>query len=556
MTIGYRAGNEIPDMTAEIARTIFPEGNRYMELRDRLGEIYDDEEFAHLFSWKGEVGIPPGQVALVCVLQYMENLSDGQAVEAVRVRIDWKYLLGLELTDKGFDASVLSTFRERLVTGRAEAHILDKIVSLCNEQSLLRKRGRQRTDASHILGAVRDLNRLELVGESLRQALELLARAVPDWISQIAEPEWFQRYARRSEEYRLPEGRQARQNWAINTGQDGYRLLSALYAADDLRGLRQNPAIEALRQVWIQQYTRQDGETVWREAGNLPPGVLMINSPYDIEARYAEKREMHWKGFKGHVTESCEPDLPHLIVHVHTTPATTPDCEVVDTIHQALAAKDCLPSTHVVDAGYIDIENVLASQRDHQVTLIGPMRPDSSWQAHAPAAFDRSSFAIDWEAQTATCPQGHQSRTWSESQTATGRQRITVRFARSDCLECPCRSQCTSSVAGARGLSLLPREESIALSQGRSDQLSPNFAQQYNLRAGIEGTLSLATGPYDLRHARYIGLLKTHLQSVLTAAAINLSRLAAWFQAEDLSLPLDIRRRSTRTSRFAALAPA
>ena len=96
------------------------------------------------------------------LLQFAENLSDRRAADAVRSRIDWKYLLGLELTDPGFDASVLSEFRGRLVAGGLEEHLLDTLLALCREHKLLSARGRQRTDSTHVLGAVRSLNRLAL----------------------------------------------------------------------------------------------------------------------------------------------------------------------------------------------------------------------------------------------------------------------------------------------------------------------------------------------------------------------------------------------------------
>jgi transposase len=106
-------------------------------------------------------------------MQFAEGLSDRQAADAVRARIDWKYALGLELTDVGFDGSVFSEFRTRLVAGGAEQVLFETMVTCLQEKGLLKKRGQMRTDSTHILAAVRVLNRLECVGETLRQALNM-----------------------------------------------------------------------------------------------------------------------------------------------------------------------------------------------------------------------------------------------------------------------------------------------------------------------------------------------------------------------------------------------
>ncbi len=153
---------EVPPSTAAVARAAFPRGNPYLRLRDALGTVFSDAQFAPLFPSRGQPAETPWRLALVTVLQFAENLSDRRAAEAVRGRIDWKYLLGLELTDPGFDASVLSEFRSRLVTGGAEALLLDTLLALCREHKLLVAGGRQRTDSTHVLGAVRALNRLAL----------------------------------------------------------------------------------------------------------------------------------------------------------------------------------------------------------------------------------------------------------------------------------------------------------------------------------------------------------------------------------------------------------
>ena len=179
---------EIPDETNRVAKAAFPKGNIYMRMRDELGPFYQDEEFLSLFPHRGQPAYSPWRLALVCVMQYVENLSDRQAADAVRARIDWKYALSLELTDPGFDYSILSEFRQRLLDGGLEQHLLDMMLTRFNESDLLKTRGKQRTDSTHVLASIRVLNRLENVGETLRVALNSLAAAAPEWLVEVAHP--------------------------------------------------------------------------------------------------------------------------------------------------------------------------------------------------------------------------------------------------------------------------------------------------------------------------------------------------------------------------------
>jgi len=536
----------IPADTARVAHAAFPKGNVYLKLRDELGCVYSDSQWAGLFADRGRPAEAPGRLALVTVFQFMEGLSDRQAADAVRGRIDWKYALALELTDAGFDFSILCDFRARLIEGEAEQQLLDSLLVRFKERGWLRARGRQRTDSTHVLAAVRALNRLECVGETLRHALNCLAEVAPEWVQAHVPAAWYDRYAARFEQYRLPKTEPERHALALTIGADGAQLLTAVYAPDAPSELRQ-PAVDILRQVWIQHYYWQDGQLEWREEGNLPPGERLIQSPYDPDARYSRKRETEWKGYKVHLTETCDDDQPHLITHVETTPATTPDSAMPDTIHTALADKDLLPREHVLDAGYVDAGQIVTSQDRHGVEMVGPVLADTSWQARAHTGFEVACFTLDWEHRTATCPQGRVSRTWAEQHDAYDNPIIYIRFARVECLACPSRAHCTRGPDNPRTLKVRQRAEHEALQRARQYQTTPDFKQRYAARAGIEGTLSQGTRALELRQARYIGLMKTHLQHVITAAAINLKRIADWLR--------EMPRAATRTSAFAALAP-
>src|SRR5947207_640214 len=222
MSLHPQALPPIPEETARVARAAYPKGNVYMQLRDELGTIYQDEAFTHLFPNCGQPAEAPGRLLLVCLVQFAEGLSDQQAAEAVRGRLDLKYLLSLDLTDPGFDASVLCEFRQRLLEGKADQLILQPLLDLALARGWLKARGKQRTDSTHVFGAIRTLHRLETVGETMRATLNVLATVAPEWLRTQATPEWVDRYEKRFEGYRLPKGKAERQQYAEVIGADGF----------------------------------------------------------------------------------------------------------------------------------------------------------------------------------------------------------------------------------------------------------------------------------------------------------------------------------------------
>jgi transposase len=287
MSLHPHAPYPIPEETQRVARAAFPRGNLYMQVADHLGPLYHDAQFTALFPRRGQPAEAPARLALVTVLQFAEGFSDRQAADAVRSRIDWKYVLGLDLTDPGFDHTVLSEFRARLVTGAAEHLLLDTLLTLAQTQGLLKARGRQRTDSTHVLAAIRVLNRLERVGETLRAALNSLAVVAPAWVQALAPPEWYERYAHRVENYQMPKTDTARKALATVIGADGQVLLQAIDAAREQPWLQEIPTVQLLRRVWAEQYVEVEGTLRWREVKDMPSPAELIASPYDSEARYS-----------------------------------------------------------------------------------------------------------------------------------------------------------------------------------------------------------------------------------------------------------------------------
>ncbi len=540
--------SEVPAETARVSRAAFPKGTLVTRLRDEFSALYQDEDFRRFYPTRGQPGLAPWRLALVTVFQFLEQLSDRQAADAVRSRIDWKYALGLELTDPGFHFSVLTEFRARLVAGGAEHLLLDTMLERFKTRGLVKARGKQRTDSTHVLGAVHDLHLLELVAETLRAALDDLAAAVPDWLRGVAQPAWFERYGRRVEDYRLPKRREEREALALEVGMDGFCLLGALDAQDAPAEARAVPMVQTLRDVWRVHYARDDdGRPRWRTAAELPPVGERLQSPYDPEMHYSTKRQMEWSGYKVHVTETCDEDAAHLVTHVKACPAMEQDMTSTAEIHERLAAKGLLPAEHFVDSAYVNASLLVSSQRDHGVSLEGPVRGVANQFARG-QGFGQRDFAIDWEHERVTCPRGKTSVTWRAGRADADAPRIQAIFSRTDCGACADRMLCTPSKDARRSIYFHQRPEYEALNTARARMGDPGWKRRYRVRAGVESTLSQSVRAFGMRRSRYIGLAKTGLQQVCTAAAMNVSRIVNWLDGRP--------RARTRVTRFAALAQA
>lgn len=527
----------IPEETARVARAVFPRGNILMQLRDTLGSVYSDEAFADLFPTHGQPAEAPWRLALITVFQFMEHLTDRQAADAVRSRLDWKYALSLELTDPGFDHTVLSEFRSRLLGGKAEQRLLDLLLERCQAEGWLRTRSRQRTDSTHVLAKIRALNRVLCVGQTMVYVLNVLSEVAPEWVRAYVPPEWVERYGERLEHEHLPQGEDERKQYANQVGNDGWLLLNQLDVASTADWMKTLPAVMTLRAIWAQQFEPQDQGGQWRAEPSLPAGQV-INSPYDVDARYAKKRSTVWVGYKVHFSQTCQDDAPQLITYVETTLAGVNDEKALPAIHAGLAEKNLLPDQHLVDAGYIEAANLLQSQQHYEVDLLGPVRHNYWWQADT--EYDVTHFSIDWEAHTVTCPHGQISSSWTPAHDGKDHPVIKVKFAQSDCKVCPGRPSCTGQTR--RTLTLQPPDRMQALLAARKRESTEDFKEAYRHRAGIEGTHSQGTRTMGLRRSRYIGLRKTHLGHIAIATAINLTQLMGWLRGEPSA--------QTRTSRF------
>ncbi|MCG7207358.1 transposase [Streptomyces arenae] len=380
MAMGSGPGGLIPPWTVRMARASNPHGTAAMWVRDRLDGLFTDKDFACWYPVDGRRGLSPAQLALVSALQYAENLTDRQAAEAVRCRLDWKYCLGLELDDAGFDHSVLSEFRGRMADGDRADQLLAVMVDRLVTAGLLKRRGRLRTDSAHVLAAVRRLNRGELVAETLRCALEELAVPAEEWLAGFITPQWADRYGRPVRYDRLPRGREAMIAYVLQVGADGMHILQAIHRDDAPPRLRNLPAVQVLRQVWVQQYWHDaEGQLRWRgpkstrdrasrrkteqrntgktsadgrpdpATARVPWSSLEIVTPHDPEVRYSQKitaaGQRDWIGYRDHQTETCDDTGPNVIVQVVTQPATEQDIDALERIYQGVTTQGFRPSS-------------------------------------------------------------------------------------------------------------------------------------------------------------------------------------------------------------------
>jgi hypothetical protein len=257
------------------------------------------------------------------------------------------------------------------------------------------------------------------------------------------------------------------------------------------------------------------------------------------------KRKTRWTGYKVHLTETYDADRPNLIPNVETTTAAVADDAVTGQMHAHLAERQLLPGKHTADTGFVNSELFVSSRKTYGIDLIGPTRGDNHWQAKAGAGFAARDFTIDWEHQTATCPQGKTSLRWTPAIDKSKNHVIKIKFSKADCQNCPLAAHCPRSTPPRRTITVRPQAQHEALLAGRQRQQTEAFSAEYARRAGVEGTIAQGGRSHEMRRSRYFGLPKTHLQHLMIAAAMNVVRMLRWLAGEPKA--------ATQVSAFARL---
>jgi len=518
MSFKPKPPRSMPKELAELGSKLLAPSNPYRMVGERLYEQYEEADFADWYCAEGKPALSPVLLGFVTAFQYMENLSDREAADAVRVRLDWKYALHLSLDYPGFNFSVLSEFRERVIAHESEARMFDRLLEQLQGLGLIKQRGRQRTDSLAVLTKVRDLNRLELVCETLRLALHALLEVEPSWTRSSVPHTWEERYGERCVAARLREDQ--RQTLEQEVGRDGQWLLNRLQAETTPAVLRDLPEVQVLKSVWSQQFEVVEGKIVYPAAGPYD-GASQIQTPHDPEARYSKKRNQGWVGDKLQVTGTDDEGYPHLITDIAITSSVKADATELKEIQARLDARDVLPREQLVDAAYVSGPNLKHSQ-SLEVDLIGPVPGGQSPQGRKPDGITHEQFCVDREANVAICPAGQISRKGSQHDSG-GTQ---FRFQRTVCAACPLQARRCNGPNG-RTITISPDHKILSAARARQDTEAFKILYRQH-RGGIEGCLSALARGHGVRVKRYIGQSKGHLQALFTGVAFNLRRAASW----------------------------
>jgi transposase len=489
----------------------------YKLVGDELFDQFPEADFRDLYSEEGKPAISPVILGFVTIFQYLEKYPDRQAAEAMRMRMDWKYALHLPLDYEGFDFSVLSEFRDRLLQHQAEGRIFDRLVAVFLAKGLIKKQGKQRTDSIAMLTKVRRLSRLELVVESLRLAVGAVLQAEREWGERVIPPSWEERYGER-----FVMQRHSREEWERydrEIGSDGEWFLARVNSEGAPAELKRLPEVQVLQTVWTQQFREEAGKVVYQK-GMSYDGHTQIQTPHDPQARYSKKRTQEWVGGKVQATETDDEGYPHLITDIAGTCSSQTDYEALAVIQARLQKRQCLPAQQYVDSGYMSGPNLEHSQ-NQGIDLIGPTPPVVSKQSKLPNGITTEQFIIDLPKGQATCPAGH-----SADPDYSWKGKVRFHFPAEICLACALRPRCCT---GKGGRTLGVGLTYPLLQQARQRQKTEAFKQDYHQhRSGVEGCLSALARGNGMRVSRYIGHPKRHLQALFSGSAANVKRAARW----------------------------
>jgi transposase len=507
---------EIPEETRRLVEPLLAADSVYQLVGNQIEQIISDEDFLDMYAVEGRPAVNPMVLALVSIFQFLEKLPDRLAAEAVVMRLDWKYALRQELTWTGFHYSDLCNFRKRLLEHGREWVVFERLVAYLRERGYIRGRGKQRTDATKILGYVARLSRLELVWETIRLALGALMRADVSWVGKHVPVSFVDSYSLRRWDFRVGEAKiQQRMREA---GQEGYWLLEQVegHWRDELKALVE---IEQLRRVLGEQFTRgEDGETKPRPPGQAKGDV--ITNPHDPEVRYGYKGGQGWVGYKLQVTETAD-EGPRFLTDVEIVPAMRQDNQSLAAIQDRLVERGIPPGKQYVDQAYMSGYHI-ADSLSKGIDLRGYVREGN---LSKPERFRLRDFKIDIEQRQVICPAGKKQAKWVQARR--GVNKLTayhVQFG-PQCQLCPHFGPglCTDKPKG-RHLGINIHHDLIQARRLEAD--TEAFRQEMHIRAGIEGTVSEMVRSHGLRRPRYRGTRKNQLQALFGAAAVNLKRLA------------------------------
>jgi transposase len=506
---------EIPEETRRLVEPLLAADSVYRLVGNEIDQVISDEDFLEMYAAEGRPAVNPVVLAMVSVFQFLEKLPDRAAAEAVVMRLDWKYALRQELTWTGFHYSDLCNFRKRLLEHGREWVVFERLVTYLRDRGYIKGRGRQRTDATQVIGLVARLSRLELVWETIRVTVRALTDADASWVSKHLPVSFVDNYSQRRWDYRLSKAK-IRQRLA-EAGQEGYWLLDQVegHGGDELKALAE---VKRLKRVLAEQFTRgEDGKTTPRPPGEAKGDV--ITTPHDPEVRYGYKGGQGWVGYKLQVTETAD-ERPRFITDVEIVPAMRQDNQCLAAIQDRLVERQIPPGKQYVDQAYMSGYHI-ADSLSKGIDLRGYVREGN---LSKPEGFRLRDFEIDIEQRRAICPAGKTQVKWARTNSSKNLTAYIAWFG-SQCGSCPHFGPglCTDRPNG-RCLSINAYHDMIQARRLEAD--TEAFRQEMHIRAGIEGTVSEMVRSHGLRRSRFRGARKNQMQALFGATATNLKRLA------------------------------
>jgi len=518
MSLKDRFPKSIPEQTLAAVEPLLSADSVYRLVGQQGDAIITDDDFVSMYSGEGRPGVNPVILTFVTVFQFLERLPDRQAAEMACMRLDWKYALRQDLSWTGFDYSDLCNFRKRLLRNKQEMLVFERVIRYLREQGYLKAKGKQRTDATHILGNVMRLSRLELVWETLRLAVSALISADAPWCLYHLPSTFVETHTSRRSQYRLKDSEVPEE--MRQAGVDGYWLLARVQEQGP--HLRALPEMHHLHRVLEEQFTRPDDARPPEMRPNGECAHDPLQTPHDPDVRYSSKRGQGWEGYKAQITETInEGGAVNFVTDLEVTPANQSDQEALEPVQERLEQREIAPSQQYVDQAYMSGEHIHAS-RERGIDLRGYVQPGGN---NKPDGFRLADFGIDIARQQAICPAGHPSVDWTEVTPGTTKGVAYRAFFGKRCPDCPffSQEQCTTS-RGGRQLDISYYHEE--LQARRREMSSEAFRQEMNKRNGIEGTISELVRAHGARRSRYRGIAKNRLQTGFIAVAVNLKRLA------------------------------
>ena len=461
---------------------------------------FDDADFADMYETLGRPPISPSQLASITILQSMQKVSDREAIKATIRWRDWRIALGISPDYKGFDPTVLVRFRQRLLRNGRERELFQTVLGQIEQLGLLKKRRKLRVDATSLIANVAYLSRGDVIAEAIRVVVASLAKRYPKLL-------------RRGPLYRLHR-KYGEEIW-VGLGGSGEQRLRRLgrdgFAVLELCEEREVSGRATLEQILEEHFILDEGDDEPKVRPEKELDKDRIVTPHEPDVRVGTKRNKSWIGDKVHIVETADKGRTNFITDVLVTGPRVDDSRMIEPIVERVRSGPIEGATLLADGGYSSAGNTKVAAAEG-IDLVSPPRPDTS-NVKVPA----SEFEFDFEREVARCPEGHTSSYWRQAERV-----IVIRFATATCRSCPRWAECTNKKQG-RSLSISKDYEQLALDRARAK--TPEFAELYKARSGVEGTFSELVHRCGLRRSRYRGAAKRELHAVLCATGLNVVRL-------------------------------